>query len=96
MESSDGTCKLKNFTKRHDKNEERRVIVLQNVSFIQSMKFFLLLRIEKKNILICLHFTYQNRENESCKTPLKFLRKKFLHMFFPGSVSFVWEFFSTG
>ena len=29
--------KLKNFTKLHDKNVEKNIVVLQNVSFIQSM-----------------------------------------------------------
>ena len=46
MESSDSTWKLKNFAKRHDKNVEKSVVVLL---FIQPMKFFLLLHIEKKD-----------------------------------------------
>ena len=46
MESSDSTCKLKDFAKCHDKNVEKSVFVLQNVSFIQPIqrtctKFFL-------------------------------------------------------
>ena len=49
MESSDSTCKLKNLAKRHDKNVEKSIVVLKNVSFIQPMKFFLLMHIKKKN-----------------------------------------------
>ena len=49
MESSDSICKLKNFATRHEKNVEKSFAVLQNVSFIQPMKFVLLLQIEKKN-----------------------------------------------
>ena len=48
MESSDSRCKLKNFAKRDGKNEEKSVVILQNVSFIQPMKLFLLLRNRKK------------------------------------------------
>ena len=44
----------------HSKNFEESVVVLQNVSLIEPIKFFLLLHILKKVILIRFQFTYQN------------------------------------
>ena len=47
MESSDSICKLKNFAKRHDKNEEKALSTKD--IFYATMKFFLFLRNRKKN-----------------------------------------------
>ena len=46
IESSDNTFKPKTLAKRHEKNVEKSVAVLLNVSFIPPIKFFLLLHIE--------------------------------------------------
>ena len=46
MKSSDSIFKLKNVARHHDKNAEKSVIVLQNISFIQPVKFFLFLQIK--------------------------------------------------
>lgn len=48
MEPSDNTYKLKIFAKHHHKNVGKNVVILQNVSFIQLVKFFLPLHIENK------------------------------------------------